>query len=62
MSMSPEEQVLRDRFFKVLLETTYPLQNGPDPEMALEALIEAAQMLREHLERELNELRQEQTE
>jgi hypothetical protein len=60
--MSPEEQMLRDRFFKVLLEATYPLQNGPDPEVALEALIEAAQMLRQHLERELNELRQEQTE
>ena len=44
MSMSPEEQVLRDRFFKVLLEATYPLQNGPDPELALEALIEAVQM------------------
>jgi len=62
MSMSPEEQMLRDRFFKMLLEATYPLQNGPDPEVALEALIEAAQMLRQHLERELNELRQEQTE
>jgi hypothetical protein len=60
--MSPEEQMLRNRFFKMLLEATYPLQNGPDPEVALEALIEAAQMLRQHLERELNELRQEQTE
>ncbi len=62
MSMSPDEQMLRDRFFKLLLEATYPLQKGPDPEVALEALIEAAQMLRQHLERELNELRQEQTE
>ena len=62
MSMSPEEQMLRDRFFKMLLEATLPLQNSPDPEVALEALIEAAQMLRQHLERELNELRLEQTE
>ena len=51
---------LRDRFFKTLLEATFPLQGGPDPEVTLEALIEAAQMLREHLERELAELRQEQ--
>jgi hypothetical protein len=34
----------------------------PDPEVALEALIEASGMLREHLERELQELRQEQAE
>jgi hypothetical protein len=30
MSISPEEQQLRDRFFKVLLEATLPLQ--PEPE------------------------------
>jgi hypothetical protein len=59
MALSPTEQELRDRFFKVLLEATFPLQAGPDPEVALEALIEAAQMLEEHLQRELAELRQE---
>ncbi|MFL5242174.1 MAG: hypothetical protein ACJ8FY_08700 [Gemmataceae bacterium] len=62
MAMSPEEQELRDRFFKILLQTCYPLQDGPDPETALEALIEAAQKLKEHLERELAELRLEQVE
>ena len=62
MSLSPSEPELRDRFFKVLLEATFPLQAGPDPEVALEALIEAAQMLTEHLQRELDELRQEQAE
>jgi hypothetical protein len=62
MSISPAEQELRDSFFQTLLETTFALQKGPDPEVALEALIEAAQMLREHLERELAELRQEQAE
>jgi hypothetical protein len=30
MRLSPEEQQLRDRFFKVLLEATLPLQ--PEPE------------------------------
>jgi hypothetical protein len=53
---------LRDRFFKTLLEATFPLQGGPDPEVTLEALIEAAQLLKEHLEQELAELRQEQAE
>jgi hypothetical protein len=51
---------LRDQFFQTMLEATFPLQGSPDPEVTLEALIEAAQMLREHLERELAELRQEQ--
>jgi hypothetical protein len=30
MSVSPEEQQLRERFFKVLVEATLPLQPGPD--------------------------------
>ena len=30
MAMTAEEQQLRDRFFKVLLEATLPLQPGPD--------------------------------
>jgi hypothetical protein len=30
MSISSEEQQLRDRFFKVLLEATLPLQPGPE--------------------------------
>jgi hypothetical protein len=62
MSLSQEEQELRDRFFKILLEASFPLQKGPDPEVSLEALIEASQMLQKHLERELGELRQEQAE
>ena len=60
MPASPEEQKLRDQFFKVLMEATQPLQPGADPEVTLEALIDAAQMLQEHLQRELTELRQEQ--
>jgi hypothetical protein len=60
MALSPEERELRDRFFKVLLGATLPLQPGPDPEVTLEALIDASQMLTEHLQRELDELRQEQ--
>lgn len=60
MPASPEEQKLRDQFFKVLLQASLPLQPGADPEVTLEALIDAAQMLQEHLQRELTELRQEQ--
>ncbi len=82
MTLSGEEQELRDRFFTVLLEATMPLQPGPDcsnwsigmPEttlplqpgpshdMTLEALIDAAQMLKEHLQGELAKLRQEEAE
>ena len=53
-------QNLKGRFFNAMLEATFPLQGGPDPEVTLEALIEAAQMLKDHLEQELAELRQEQ--
>jgi hypothetical protein len=62
MSLTPEVQQLRDRFLKLLLEESFSLQSGPDPEVTLEALIEASRMLTEHLQRELDELRQEQTE
>jgi hypothetical protein len=61
MSLSLEEQQLRDRFFKTLLESVAALQPGADPEVTLEALIDAAAMLQEHLQRELEELREEQT-
>ena len=47
---------------QALLEAILPLKKGPDPEMTLELLIQAAEMLREHLEQELVELRQEQAE
>jgi hypothetical protein len=30
MTIPPEEQQLRDRFFKVLLEANVPLQPGPE--------------------------------
>jgi hypothetical protein len=62
MALSPEEQQLRDRYFQALMQTVLPLQPGADPEVTLEALIDAAQMLKERLQRELSELRQEQAE
>jgi acyl-CoA reductase-like NAD-dependent aldehyde dehydrogenase len=60
MPLSLEEQRLRDQFFKTLTEAVLSLQPGSDPEVTLEALIEAAQMLQDRLQRELAELRQEQ--
>ncbi len=82
MPLTAEEEYLRARFFKVLLEATLPLQPGPDcsnwsigmpepilllplapsHEMTLEALIDAVQMLKEHLQGDLENLRQEQGE
>jgi len=43
-------------------ENDLPLQPGPSHEVALEALIDASQMLTEHLRLELGELRQHQDE
>jgi ribosomal protein S15P/S13E len=60
--LTPTEQTLRQQYFQTMLEGTFPLQNGPDPEVQLEALIHAAEMLKEHLEHELAELRLEQAE
>ncbi len=59
MTLSPAAQSLKDHFFARLLEVVRPLQEGPDPEVTLEALIEAVDLLRERLEGELDELRQE---
>jgi hypothetical protein len=60
MPFSLEEQRLRDQFFNTLSEAVLPLQTGPDPEVSLEAMIEAVQMLQDRLRRELAEFRQEQ--
>ena len=52
---------LRERYLLALIEATFPLQQqGPDREVTLELLIDAARMLQEHLEAELAELRQEE--
>jgi hypothetical protein len=58
--LSSEAQDLRDRYLHDLLEAARRLQDRADPEVALEAMIDAARLLREHLQRELVELRQEQ--
>ena len=59
MTMTQDERELRDRFFTAMVEATGPLQDGPDREVTLQALIRAAEMLKERFEQELDELRQE---
>lgn len=59
MELSRDEQHLRDQLFQTMLAATFPLQPGADQEKTLQALIRAAEMLRERFEQELAELRQE---
>jgi hypothetical protein len=54
------EQELRDQFMKILQEAAIAFPTGPDPEVTLEAMIEASRLLTEHLEVELQELREEE--
>ncbi len=53
---------LKDHFFQMLVDAVLPLQPGQDPEVTLEALIDASEMLVDHLQHELAEIRQEQAE
>jgi hypothetical protein len=62
MALTKAAEELRERFLRAMLEATFPLQQGPDRETALEALIEAADVLRQRFENELAELRQEEAE
>lgn len=62
MTTNPDRDSLRDHFVEVLLTAARPLQGASDPELALEALIEAAGIVQERLRRELAELRVEQVE
>ncbi len=55
-----DRDALREKFVLALLEAVRPLQQGPDPEVYLEVLIEAAGILKERLNSELAELRLEQ--
>ena len=59
MQLSQTEHDLQERCLQALLEAAFPLQSGPDREVTLQALIHAAEMLKERFEQELDELRQE---
>jgi len=61
MPLTDEQKEIRERYVIALIEATYPMQKGADdPELTLELLIDAADMLKEHLQNELEELREEQ--
>lgn len=59
MGSAGSENDLEERYLTAMLEATFPLQEGPDREATLHALIRAAEMLKDRLERELEELREE---
>jgi hypothetical protein len=61
MSLNATGSKLRDRFLMVLQDAAVGLQQGDDPELTLEALIEASELLTQRLRQELQELREEQT-
>ena len=61
MDTKEKRRRLRERYVLALIEATFPLQKeAADPEVTLEELIEAADLLKQHLQRELQEFRQEQ--
>ena len=61
MNLTEERQQLRERYLIALIEATYPLQQqSADPEVTLELLIQAASMLTQHLQKELEKRREEQ--
>lgn len=58
MDRNEEQEGIRERFLVALVEATYPLQQGTkDREITLGLLIEAAELLKDRLQRELEELR-----
>jgi hypothetical protein len=60
MGRNAEQQQLRERYVIALIEATFPLQKeAADPELTLELLIEAADLLKQHLLKELEERREE---
>lgn len=60
MELSESDHQLRESYVIALIESTLPLQQvGKDPEVTLELLIQAADLLKVHLESKLEELREE---
>lgn len=60
MQRTREQEKRRERYLIALIEATLPLQQQTDDrEINLELLIEAAESLKQHLQSELQELREE---
>jgi hypothetical protein len=56
MSPDADRDALRDQFVEALFVVVRPLQTSPNPEPALEALIEAVDVVGDRLRQELAEL------
>jgi hypothetical protein len=60
MDRTPEQQRLREQYVLALIQATLSVQQeAPDREVALELLIEAADLLKQRLQAELQEFREE---
>lgn len=63
MDRTEGQRALRERFLLALAEATHPLvQQAQDREVALQLLVEAADLLKERLQKELEEPRLEEAE
>jgi hypothetical protein len=61
MELTEQQQRLRERYLLALIDATLPLQQASqDPEVTLELLMQAADLLKQHLQKELEERRGEQ--
>jgi hypothetical protein len=61
MDQTDQQMRLRERYLLALIEATLPLQKASeDPEVTLELLIRASDLLKEHLQKELEVRRGEQ--
>jgi len=60
MDLTKDQKQLRESYVISLIEATLPLQRAAaDEEVSLELLIQAADLLKEHLQSKLEELREE---
>ena len=63
MSLAKEREQLRERYVIALLQAIGSLQQtAADPEVTMELLIEAADLVKQHLQKELEAFRTEQAE
>jgi hypothetical protein len=61
MDLTEQQHQLRERYVLALIEVTLPLQKASeDPEVTLELLIQASDLLKQHLQKELEGRREEQ--
>jgi hypothetical protein len=61
MDLTQEQEQLRERYVIALIEATFPLvKTAADREVTLELLLQAADLLKQHLQKEREDLRAEE--